>query len=72
MVRFECPHCGGLCEVLRADIRCGVFRHAAHADTMTPFDPHASRDRLANSKIWGCGLPFRMDSLGQVSSCGYI
>lgn len=71
IIYFECPHCGGMCEVIQKDINCGIFRHAVHADTFLPFDPHASESSMRQSKVHGCGKPFKFIN-GIVSKCGYV
>ena len=71
IIRFECPHCGGMCEVRRADIKCRVFRHAVHADSMVPYNPHASRQDLEGANIRGCGKPFALDSDDRPVPCDY-
>lgn len=71
ILRFECPHCGGMCEVQQSEIKCGIFRHAVLTETFVPIDSHASQAKIARSKIHGCGKPFRIDSGGNISICGY-
>lgn len=72
LLHFECPHCGGMCEVLEKDINCGIFRHAVHSDSFLPFNPHASEKSIQEAKVHGCGKPFRLDSAGRASKCEYI
>lgn len=72
---FACPHCGVMCEVPKALIRCGIFRHAVHKGSMKFVDPHASRKEceewLRNGVVHGCAKPFRFD--GEiVAMCEYI
>lgn len=61
----ECPHCGGLIEIARLDINCGVFRHDPR------LHPHA--DKAASERVdgkLGCGKPFRFDGTSPVRT-GY-
>ena len=72
-----CPHCGLQVQVLRNEVCCTIFRHAALKDTLAQINPHTSKeecDRLtAAGAIVGCGKPFKMDMMRMLThACGYI
>jgi hypothetical protein len=69
---FDCPHCGGLVEVLEGDICCKIFRHSKS------IGPHASEQECIKQNIVstinktdGCAMPFRFDGR-TVQKCGFI
>ena len=75
MYYINCPNCGGLCQIPKENIRCGIFRHAVLKSTGKFIDPHTPETecrRLKNSDlVYGCGMPFRFDG-NRVEKCGYI
>jgi len=72
---FECPHCNMLCQVLKDEIKCKIFRHAVMKKDMKFIYQHAPQsecERLVQSgAVWGCGKPFKFDGT-TVEKCGYI
>jgi hypothetical protein len=74
---FECPHCEMLCQVLEADVKCRIFRHAVYKRDMTFVHPHAPKEvcdaLVADGLVWGCGKPFQMEGYDyKIVKCGYI
>ncbi len=58
---FECPHCGGLVEIV--EINCGIFRHS------TQVGPHAPKE-MCDKVTDGCGKPFEFKD-GKLIICDY-
>ena len=70
--RFKCPHCGGLIEVEKNQVNCGIFRHGLVKATRRQLNPHASQRKCKEQAVYGCGKPFRFSPLGGAQKCGYI
>ena len=68
-----CPACGD--PILIASVNCGIFRHAAHAQTKKAVDPHASEhtimELMKQGNLLGCGAAFVVKKDGTVEVCSY-
>jgi len=76
---FDCPRCGVLIQVARAETNCRIFRHAVYAGTVDPIPPHTPRDEcerlVAGGLVVGCAGPFRLVLEADppyAEACGYI
>lgn len=74
LMTVTCPHCGGM--VVVDQLNCRIFRHAVYKSTGQQVPPHASKaecDALVKEgKVYGCGMPFRVNEHGVAEKCGYI
>jgi len=73
---FQCPHCDLFLVVYHSELNCRIFRHGVYKHDMSQVNPHLDKvscDKLREEdKIYGCGKPFRVNSLNQIEICGYI
>ena len=80
MWTFLCPHCDQFIEVMKNQVNCQIFRHAAYKNNINqPINPHTPKeicDKLvANDLVVGCAKPFRFVFSSQgnyVEICTYI
>jgi len=79
-LELECPHCGGFILVLRSELNCCIFRHAAFKLSMQPIPPHATLAQcealIAAGAVLGCAKPFKVvldaDGAARAVACEYI
>ena len=63
---LQCPHCGGMIEVLSSQINCKIFRHSSL------LSPHAHQSESESvDRRFGCGKPFYFDGL-IIRKIGYM
>lgn len=77
LIRAACPHCDGPIEVLRQELRCRIFRHAAYKASGEQVGPHLPKDECdrltAEGLVHGCCKPFRYnDQTAAFEQCDYI
>ena len=72
-----CPHCDVSVEVLA--LNCQIFRCGIFKNTLQQIDPHLPKihceDLVTRGLIYGCGKPFRVDTVNneyKSSICEYI
>ena len=69
-ILVECPHCTQTIEIVEKN--CCIFRCGIYKKNYKQIDPHLPKDacvKLVNqSKIYGCGKPFRIENTGADSS----
>lgn len=76
---IQCPHCTQAIEIIEKNcciFRCGIYKK--NYKQIDP-DPHLQKDaceKLVNqSKIYGCGKPFRIETIDAAYKaviCDYI
>lgn len=77
---FNCPHCDGVIEVYKKELRCKIFRHGLFIrnGVVTQIPPHTSKKGcdqfVANGLLEGCGKPFIFieSTPNRVEKCDYI
>jgi len=75
---FNCPHCGGVIQVIADETACCIFRHAVYKCSFQQINPHTSESdckRLVDQgMVVGCARPFKLiiGNPTRVSICDYI
>ena len=78
---FQCPNCLEYINVLKKDVKCGIFRHAVYKKSMKQVNPHSSKKKckslVKQGRIYGCGKPFKLEKSSEndgflIKKCGYI